>query len=274
MWQPWFGAKSLLSGIDPYPIVGPGKPYPHEFEFLYPLTASVAVFPLGWLSYPAATGIFAGVSTALLAYNARYYRWPLFVSVPFLTAAWAGQWSPLLSAAFLVPSLAWLHSAKPSIGLALLLARGSRAAFRWALFGSLALLAVSALIVPTWPLEWLHAIMSQSHLTPPVIRPGGFIALLALTRWRRPEARLVAFLAFVPQTNLWYEAVPLFLVPRNFRQSLILAISTSAPLIYEVLFGSSGGTVELWPKDYQLAIFAYSPCVAMVFLRSNSANDV
>jgi hypothetical protein len=270
LWQPLIGAQSLLAGVDPYPLVGPGRQYEHEFLFIYPLTSSVILVPLGLLSWQTATAVFSGVSAGLFAHFAGYERWPVLLSFPFISAAWAGQWGTLFSVAFLVPSLSFLFVAKPTTGLALLAARFDQKSLFACVAGATVLLAVSLAIVPRWPIEWLTAVGSNTgHMTLPLLRPGGFIALFALLRWRRSEARLIAFLAMVPQTVLWYEVVPLFLVARTFRQSLTLMVLTSLPIIYEILFASQNGTVELWPKDYQLALFAYLPCVVMVLLRKN-----
>jgi hypothetical protein len=53
------------------------------------------------------------------------------------------------------------------------------------------------------------------RLVPPVIRPFGFLLLLAALRWRMPEARLLLATAFVPQNILPYELVSLALIPAN-----------------------------------------------------------
>lgn len=269
-WQPWFGASSLLAGVDPYPIVGPGREYAHEYLYLYPLTSSAVLLPLGLLSWQAAVSVFSGVSAGLLAYFAGYERWPVFLSFPFISAAWAGQWGALFAVAFMVPALSFLYAAKPTIGLAMLAARFDRDSLMFAAFGGMLLLAFTVLIVPHWPMEWLENVRKGTgHMSIPVLKPGGFVALFALLRWKRPEARLIAFFACVPQTGAWYELVPLFLVCLSFRQSLLLALLTTLPIIYEIMFASPNGVVEVWPKDFQLVLFAYLPCVVMVLLRKN-----
>src|SRR5688500_12412526 len=47
--QPWFAALAILNDADPYRLVGPNGVYAHEFTLFYPLTAAVAVIPLGLL---------------------------------------------------------------------------------------------------------------------------------------------------------------------------------------------------------------------------------
>lgn len=273
-WQPWFGATAALAGLDPYQLVGPGREYPHEFRFLYPLTASVAVLPFSFLPFQFAIALFTGGSAALLAFaltrDGHYYPLMTFLSVPFVSAAWAGQWSILLSAAFLLPWLAWGWVCKPTIGLAMLAARCRRQDLHIAAIGALILVSVGTLLVPKWPGEWVENIWANTgHMTAPVMRPLGFVALAALLRWRRPEARLVALLSLVPQTPLWYEAVPLFLVPRSFREFLVLLLSTSLPMFYEVMFGGGDGSYDVWPLGAQLALFGHLPAVVMVLARPN-----
>jgi hypothetical protein len=45
-------------------------------------------------------------------------------------------------------------------------------------------------------------------------------------KWRRPEARLLAALACIPQTPVLYEVVPLFLLVRTFREAAVLVVLT------------------------------------------------
>lgn len=47
--------------------------------------------------------------------------------------------------------------------------------------------------------------------------------LIALLRWREPMARLAVAWACMPQTPIPYEAVPLFLIPRTWTESSVLA---------------------------------------------------
>jgi hypothetical protein len=52
-----------------------------------------------------------------------------------------------------------------------------------------------------------------STLVPPILRPFGFVLLLAALRWRSPEGRLILAIPFIPQTTLPYELVSLALIP-------------------------------------------------------------
>jgi len=198
---------------------------------------------------------------------------PVFLSMPFLIAAHQAQWSPILAAGFCLPAAAWVFAAKPTIGLALLASTGSVRTFGIAVLGGITLFLISLLFVPTWPIEWLQNVRGQTHMIAPVLRPGGFLALAALLRWRRPEARLIAALACVPQTIAWYDLVLLFLVASTLRESLILAITTSAPIAYEAMFGLADGTFDLYPRSsLVLMAVAYLPAILIVLRRPNEGD--
>jgi hypothetical protein len=93
----------------------------------------------------------------------------------------------------------------------------------WCTIGFLLLLGLSFLCVPHWVPEWVEAIRRMPETTPVVTRLGGFLILFVLLRWKRPEAWLIAVLACVPQTPAFYSTLPVFTVPVNFTESVILA---------------------------------------------------
>ena len=72
------------------------------------------------------------------------------------------------------------------------------------------LVGLCFLVWPGWVPEWLASVARTPHKSH-LLRPGGFLLLLALLRWRRPEARLLAVLSLMPQTTALYEALPLAL---------------------------------------------------------------
>ena len=43
--QLWAGARALVSGVDPYAVVGPGRAFEHEFPLMYPITAVITAIP-------------------------------------------------------------------------------------------------------------------------------------------------------------------------------------------------------------------------------------
>jgi hypothetical protein len=53
---------------------------------------------------------------------------------------------------------------------------------------------------------------------------GGPILLLALLRWRRPEARTLLAMSAMPQLTLFYDQLPLWLVPTTAWRSLAMSV--------------------------------------------------
>jgi hypothetical protein len=185
-------------------------------------------------------------------------------------AAYQAQFSPLIAAGFLLPALAWIWAAKPTLGLVLLASTGSLRALTIAIVGGALLFLIGLAFVPHWPTEWFRNVRPQTHMIAPIVRPGGFLALAALLRWRRPEARLVAGMALVPQTMGWWDLVLLLLVANTFRESLVLAVTTMAPLAYELVFGLGDGTLDVYPRSSLMLMAAsYIPATIMVLRRPN-----
>ena len=49
---------------------------------------------------------------------------------------------------------------------------------------------LALVLFPSWPLDWLAAAAGSPYHLAPIQRPGGFLLLLGLLRWRAPEGRL------------------------------------------------------------------------------------
>jgi hypothetical protein len=258
----WLAAKALVNGQNPF-VVGA----------YYPLPAFVAAAPFTVFASDVATAVFSGVTSALLAWvvtQQSYHYLPLFLSAAFAHGAVQGQWSMLLAAAIFAPSLSAVGAIKPNIGLAILAYRPTL----WTAVAMLLFAALCLLIIPDWPKQWLAALGgSPSSGTAihhsPLRTPGGFLALLALSRWRRPEARLLAAMAIVPQSPFVYEVLPLFAIARTRFQTYTLVIGTDLALAYYVLA----------PKDDMVAYFrnngtavflcVYLPAVYLILRRPN-----
>jgi hypothetical protein len=182
----WVGARALLDGQSPYEavprIIGPA------FHLYHPMPAVLVAVPFALLRPDVALSLFSALSTAILAFavtRSSYARLPLFLSASFAHAAVMGQWSLLLTAALFLPWLAFLGAAKPNVGLAML---GTSLSWRAAVV--MLLFAVASLVVmPSWPREWLAQLPNSPYHFSPLRTPIGFLTLLALLRWRRPEAR-------------------------------------------------------------------------------------
>ncbi len=274
----WFGATALVNGANPYALVGPGQVYDFPWPEAYPVTAMLVAMPFALLPQVLATLAFVWISTALLAYAITYdgwYRLPLFLSSAFVVAATYAQWSPLLTAAMCLPWLAWICVAKPNLGLAILAYITQVRAFKAVFLGGAAIVVIGFAVFPAWPLHWINALKSINHMHAPILLPGGVLVLFALLRWRRPEARLIVALACVPQTNSWYEALPLLLVPATFRQSVMLSVvSTAGGALWQVLFlrqFMAGHNEEEVNRitGILMIVFVYLPATVLVLRRSN-----
>jgi hypothetical protein len=265
--QLWVAARALLAGLDPYAVVPTTGTH---FPFYYPLPAALVVVPLAGLPLPAARVAWAFLSGAIFAWAALRRGGgllPALLSASFLNAVVQGQLSPLLTAAVIIPGLNWVWVTKPSIGAAMFAGYPSRRA----VIGGLVFIGVAVLVSPSWPLRWLDALRDGSHLIPPVARPGGILLLLALIRWRIPEARLLVGLACVPQTLGLYETLPLFLIARTRWQGYALAALSYLAAFTQVIAAPRvpGMTLEAtfdarWP--YSL-ICLYLPALVLLLLR-------
>ena len=219
----WSATRTLLAGGDPFTVIAQGPGNPGNDPNLYPLPTLLLLAPIAWLPLPIAAAAFVGASTGLAAYGIARTgadRLPLFLSAPFLMALTLGQWSPLLVAAALIPSLGALVCAKPTIGFAVFVSRPSRIA----VIGGAILVAVSLVIMPRWPVEWLANVSNRGEKFIPILRPGGFLLAASLVAWRRPEGRLLAAMSVVPQALFFYDQLLLWLVPRTLKQSLLLSL--------------------------------------------------
>ncbi len=226
--QVLFAARALLEGKDPYALIGRGREFHWAWPLYYPGTAMTMVVPLTWIPPVLARALFVGVSTALLAWAVTGRGWqlaPLFLSAPFIGSVEAVQWTPLLTAAYGIPVLAWVWVAKPNFALPFLLARPSRRMVVALALGGGVLLAISLLLDPDWPARWLPLTLHAEYVRPPIAALlGGPLLLLALLRWRQPEARLLLGMACVPQTIANYNALPLLLVARTRLETMVLAL--------------------------------------------------
>jgi hypothetical protein len=228
----------LAKGSNPYDVIGPGRQFNWAWPFLYPLPAVMAILPLAWLPLLAARVSFAAISVGVLAF-ALSRRGPgmlaILGSAAVIDAARAGQLSLLLTAAVTLSWLAFVFPLKPPLGLALLAASASRRSLMVALVGG-SLLGIAAFAArPGWMISWLAAIRSMSHMRAPALEFGGPLLLLAVVRWRRLDARVLLACACVPHTPSLYDVVPICLVARDFRESLVYALLTHAALFSQHL---------------------------------------
>lgn len=222
-------ARVLAGGGDPYAAVGEGKPCQWGFPLYYPATALVALMPIAWMPAVAARAIFVAVGGFCLCYALTrdgWHRLPLFLSAAYYAAVSRAQWSPLLTAAVMLPWLAVFLCVKPTLGAALAVGVDTRG-WRFAVAGGITLAALSLALRPSWPLEWLMvARHAPAALVAASCGPLVWVGYAALLRWREPAARVIAALISVPLTQGGYELVPLFLAPRTAAQSAAMAVAT------------------------------------------------
>jgi hypothetical protein len=179
------------------------------------------------------------------------------------------QWAPLMLAASVVPLLAVTCIAKPNIGVAVIAAQSSRRHLFVALAVMGVFLAVSLAVRPSWPSSWLIAIRDAPHIRSMLLRPGGFLLLLALLRWRLPEGRLLATMSLVPHTPSLYDVLPLMFVARTLRETLLLAVLTHV-LFFSVVTAGPFPTFDIY-TDWlgNAAVFViYLPALVIALLHS------
>ena len=245
----WTAGRAVWQGTDPYAAVNEAiRQGSLRWPFYYPGTAAVLMAPLGALSSQLAAAVFTALGLGFLTWSVQGWRRWIVLSPPALEAMLLGQWSPWLTAAAAIPWLGFIWAAKPSVGAALFAGWPSRKAF----FGGLAILMLSLILLPHWPIEWLHTVQNTAHYKAPVQRVGGFLLLLAWLRWRRPEARMLGALALIPHTTNVYEQLPLFLVPQTGRSfATLMGLTYLATAIVYVRYpfgGSVSGTLDArWP---------------------------
>jgi hypothetical protein len=269
------GARRVVSGETPYTLTPlPGLQWP----IYYPMPAVILGLPFIRCSLPLAHATFCGISGACFGWamtgesGAKLFAlgtWPYVLSVSL------GQWAPLLMAATAIPMLGWLTIAKPNLGLALAAGYGSRWVRRPALWVNLVitagLVAVSFALRPQWLTEWITVLSTPTpHLIMPVRVAGGFLLLLALVRWKEPEARTLAALAFVPQTFSSYDSLLVFLVPRTRRESLVLVAATTIVTGIVGYVGPAQTYAETVQRFAPLRIaLVYLPAVAIILFRQD-----
>ncbi len=260
---PWRAARALLDGHDPYQVIQGLGAYPFNAPLFYPLPAALVVMPVTWFRPEVGGAIFIGLSSALLAFallRESPYRLWVFASAPFVHAAILGQWSPLLVAAALMPTLQFAAAAKPTVGLVSWLYRPS-----WrGIIGGLILLAVSLMLLPSWPREWLAATASTGRYRGPATTLLGAFLLLGLLRWRRKEGRLLVSLALVPQLPVFYDTLPLWLIPNTWMRSLFLtAVSWVGYLLWYPYHTSTAQNEVAIPLSL---MFVWAPALVLLLL--------
>lgn len=272
-----FAAKALWRGENPYAVIGQGREFEWGWPLNYPLPSVLFVMPLAWLPVVAGRVAFAAAGGALLGYaicRDGFWRLPIMFSAAFMIAVTRTQWSPFITAAFFLPWAGVFLAAKPNFAAPIL--AGARA---WRQFATLLAAGtliglVSLLWDPSWPLEWIRVIRSMEFLSAPVVNRGGFLLLLSLLRWRRPEARVFAVLVCMPQTPSLYDLLPLVVITRTLREVIVLSLCTTFLFLAIVVLGPFPTFNDYVHMLERWAVFVvYLPVLVMILRRPNVADD-
>jgi hypothetical protein len=270
----YWSAVHLLHGENPYPI---STQWYQFWPLYYPLPAVFLAVPFTILPVALARPIFDSILGCAFAYALWRTRGPYallaLLSGAYLFAMRQGQITPLIVAASLIPAWGGLLLLKPNMGLALWLSRPTR----HAVIGGIVLLAISLVVLPSWPRDWWIALHGNSgHLRPPIMRPFGFLLLLAVLRWRTPEGRLLTALALIPQNTLPHELVTLALIPANLVQMGIYVAGTWLTLAVTATVQSGRPDLtevvtRVWPV---LLATVYLPMLWLVLRRPGRSSNV
>jgi hypothetical protein len=270
----WEATRAWWHGINPYTIPGPFE-WSHHY-LAYPMPAVLVASPFAALPLRWAETLFVALGFGALAFVLTRDRWRrpgppwVFASIVGVFVAQHAQWSMLMTAAPFVPAaLGFVLVCKPTVGLALFAARPSRAAA----IECATLIVVSLILFPSWPRAWWDATRPiAAAVTAPIARPGGFLVLAALARWRRADARLLVAMALAPHTPMIHEAVPLFLIAEKLEEGAILAGLTMLSLAALYQLGPYADQPAFYAMSGRLMVWClYLPATIIVWRRPNVA---
>jgi len=257
-------AARLVQGENPYPL-------PTQW-FPYPLPAVLLAVPFTTMSLGLARPIFdvlVGWAFVYSLWRSRgSYALLAVASGAYLMAMASGQTTPLMVAAALIPALGFLSAVKPNTAAALWIGWPSLKT----LLAAGLFLVLSLLVLPSWPWDWWLALpVENTPLAPPILRPFGFVLLLGALRWRVPDGRLFLAIAFIPQTTLPYELVPLALIPANRFEMGFYVVGTWIAVVAGEAFHLSSSTAQWNATGWPVAVGAvYLPMLFLVLRRQKS----
>jgi hypothetical protein len=263
----WYtAAKVLVSGGNPYDAIPTVDPARFATGFFYPLPAVLLTVPFSFLPYRIAGPLFVAATSGLVGYGVAKQgltRLWLLAGAPFIVSAASGTWSIAVTVAALFPVLGFLACAKPNVGIAAFFYRPS-----WKMvIGCLLLVVLSFVVWPGWAVAWLGEVGGVKNRVIPILTPMGPLLLLALTRWRRPETRLLLGYACVPQAPWFYDQLILTLIPVTQLEAINYAFATQLALAAWIIFNGI-----LWSHgNWFLAAVLYLPPLIMILRRPNES---
>jgi hypothetical protein len=228
------------------------------------LMTPLTLLSLTWLH--VVWSFVSGAAFSFAITKRSFCRLPLIASAPFVNAILRGQWSPILVAAMLYPQVSVLLSAKPTIGAALWAGRPTRVA----VYSGIALAVLGFAVVPDWPAQWLAGSRTGTYNVL-LLAPGGILLLLALARWRLPDARMLAVLAVVPHSTLSYDALYPVTVARTTAQAGTMVLLSWVAFVAPYVFVPHQG-YGVWLKGAGAAavVVIYLPALLLVLRRPNA----
>ena len=264
----WRATHIALDGGDPYRLMWWMELPALHTPFNYPLPAVGMGLPFVWLRQQNAAIAFVACSAGLLGFaitRRNLDRIGILLSVPFIFAAQLSQTSFLILALALFPAAAGLTGMKPNIGLALFAWRPRW----WTVFSGGLLLFGTIVISPEWPAEWLALVRSSPTHSAPIATGVGALALLAVLRWRRPEARLLIAMTLIPHGLYFYDELPLWLIASSRRDALLLTGASWIGWVLWVATSSGAGAPHLRDAATWLVASLYLSCLWLVLRRPN-----
>lgn len=243
-------ARDLLAHKNPYDTL----------QQLYPLPAALFGLPFVWMRPDIAGSLFYGISSTLLAFGlTRHSYWPLlaFLAYPYWSGMLSAQWTPLIAASAFFPLLLPATIAKPQIGLPVALTQLTRRG----VLACAVVLALSLIVMPSWPPQWVAHFSRYDRFVPLLVLPGPLLAL-SLLRYRDRDAWLLFLAALVPQ-RWFYDSFILWLIPKTRREFVWTMFFSWAPGIWRWYHIPHSYTeVGRW-----MVIFIYLPMLVVVLSR-------
>lgn len=227
---------------------------------LYPFTAALFGLPFVHVRPEIAAGIFYGCSTAALALGLTrdgYQRLLIFLAYPYWIGMLDAQWPTLIAAGAFFPLLMCAATAKPQIGIPVLISR-----FSWkGLAACCVVVALSLIAMPRWPWLWLGQLGHYRHFYAILVLPGPLV-LLALLRYRDRDAIFLLSAAIMPM-RWFYDAFILFLIPKSRREILITVVFSWCAGIWRWYH---------WPTSFTqvgrwIVLSTYLPMLVIVLMR-------
>jgi hypothetical protein len=139
----------------------------------------------------------------------------------------------------------------------------------YAIGGTLVLMSISLALLPDWPREWIQTVRVIEN-RPAFLWPWGAFTLLAATRWRLPQGRLLLAMSVVPLTASWYEALPLLFTATTKREYQSLSLISSVGYIAQSMFSPGYEFVAVRYTKLLLLIFCYLPALIVVLRHRDS----